>query len=475
MSARYQEPLPPQTARCPRCVELERENEQLRRQLAELHDQLGESQRAGKRQSAPFSKGAPKEQPRRPGRRSGEGYGKRAHRPIPERVDEVLDAPLPSCCPYCQGEIEPTEVRHQYQTDIPPVTPKTTRFDVGVGRCVRCQRRIQGRHPQQRSDALGAAGSVIGPQAMALAADCNKSLGLSYGKVMGLFRAVFGLAITRGGISGMVARTAQAAGPTYQALTVWIRKAAVVSPDETGWRVGGYSAWLWAFVAVEITVFAVRPGRGFAEAAEILGEDFGGTLVRDGWCSYLGFEQASHQTCIAHILRRTHHRLEVALAGAARVPHAVRAIFKDALVLRDRRDHGEISAHGLRVALGKIRARMDRLLCWQATDPDNAKLLAHLRREREHDALFTFVLDPEVPATNFWSEQAIRPAVVNRKVWGGNRTWIGAHTQEVLTSVLRTARQQGHDALALLVDLLTRPVPTVAARLQPSWLDPPPQ
>jgi hypothetical protein len=56
-------------------------------------------------------------------------------------------------------------------------------------------------------------------------------------------------------------------------------------------------------------------------------------------------------------------------------------------------------------------------------------------------------------ATNNAAERAIRPAVIARKVWGGNRTWNGARTQQILMSVLRTGSQQGKDTFALLVAL----------------------
>ncbi|HVM04293.1 MAG TPA: transposase [Acidimicrobiales bacterium] len=78
------------------------------------------------------------------------------------------------------------------------------------------------------------------------------------------------------------------------------------------------------------------------------------------------------------------------------------------------------------------------------------RLLGHLHNERH--ALFTFLLHPGVDATNWRAEQAIRPAVVNRKVWGGNRTRRGADTQGRIMSVLRTAAQQGVDP----VDWLAR-------------------
>ncbi|MGH9187136.1 MAG: IS66 family transposase [Acidimicrobiales bacterium] len=85
------------------------------------------------------------------------------------------------------------------------------------------------------------------------------------------------------------------------------------------------------------------------------------------------------------------------------------------------------------------------------------KLVAHLHNER--DALFTFLANPDIDATNWRGEQAIRPAVVNRKVSGGNRTWRGAATESRIMSVLRTANQQGVDVLDHLARLARAPTP----------------
>ncbi len=67
---------------------------------------------------------------------------------------------------------------------------------------------------------------------------------------------------------------------------------------------------------------------------------------------------------------------------------------------------------------------------------------------------FTFLDHPEIEATNWEAEQAIRPAVVNRKVWGGNRTWVGARVQEVLMSVLETCRRLGRGGLEFVSETL---------------------
>ncbi len=72
---------------------------------------------------------------------------------------------------------------------------------------------------------------------------------------------------------------------------------------------------------------------------------------------------------------------------------------------------------------------------------------------------FWFLIDPTIDATNWRAEEAIRPAVVNGKVWGGNRTWAGAHAQSVLLSVTRTLFQRGHDVLQWFSNLRRSPSP----------------
>jgi transposase len=82
----------------------------------------------------------------------------------------------------------------------------------------------------------------------------------------------------------------------------------------------------------------------------------------------------------------------------------------------------------------------------------NERLAQHLWAHR--DALFTFLRQPGLDATNWRAELAIRFGVILRKVWGGSRTWAGARAQSVLMSVWRTCWQQGSSALDFLSQLL---------------------
>jgi transposase len=444
------------------------DNERLRVRVGKLEGELEEARRAGKRQAAPCSRGEPKSTPGRPGRRSGEEHGTHGHREAPEEIDEELEAPLAARCGW-GGEIahERTEsherTEYQYQDELPEPRAVRRRFAVHIGKCRCCGRRHQGRHPFQTSDALGAAACMLGPRAVALATELNKEQGLSPQKTAKALER-FGIRVTAGGVVQAVARQARALEPTYEALIEGVRSSAAVAPDETGWRIGGRKAWLWAFAGDHVTVYLIAPGRGYEHAEQILGEEYSGVLERDGWAPYRRFANARHQTCQAHLLRRTGEMIADSIAGQARVPHAARRILKDALALRDQRDHDVIDAEEFRLRVTELRERTDKLLEMRPTHEPNRRLLAHLSNERAH--MFTFLTEPGVQATNWRAEQALRPAIVNRKSWGGNRTPKGARTQQITMSVIRTARQQDIDPVELMAAAQHSPQPTASGLIK---------
>ncbi len=423
--------------------------------------------RASKRQAAPHSKGIHVERPKRSGRKPGEAYGNKAYRRVPSHVDEVIEVPCPARC-SCGGEVVIDGVSGQHVQDIPPVRVRTRQYRIHHGHCRVCGKALQGRHPDQTSDARGAAGSQIGPYATALAVDLKKEMGVSERKICRLF-SHFGLSITPGGITQAVARAGRRATPTYRGLIASVRKAEVVAADESGWRVHGDSAWAWDFVGqatrpdatlVRFVVYLIAGGRGFTEASAILGADFAQVIERDGWAPYRKFVSATHQTCVAHFLRRAVGMIEDATGDQGRVPHALKEILKESLALQAARDVGEITPEALSGAVASLEERVDALLAGGDAYPPNARLLKHLANERPH--LFTFLRRDGVHACNWKAEQAIRPLVVNRKSWGGNFSWEGAETQEILSSVIATARLQDKDPIDTLVPLLTSPTPRLA-------------
>jgi transposase len=429
---------------------LQEENQRLREENQRLREDLEAAQRAAKRQAAPFSRGKPKPNPQRPGRKSGAMHGPHSHRPIPDHVDEEIQVDAPEKCPDCGGPLRVERVDTQYQEEIVRRT-YVRRFHIPICRCQQCAKRVQGRHPLQTSDALGAAAVQVGPEAVALGVLMNKSMGLPHADAAAILKHGFRLSMSPGGICRAIERVARKAEATWHALRKAARRSLVAHMDETSWKVDAPLRWLWAVVTEQVTFCEILPGRGFAQAKKILGAGYAGWLVHDGLRLYYKFLKAAHPSCLFHLMHRCKKMAE-ASPRTSGFPLAVKQLLEQALALRDRYREKQISLHGMWTATGRLETKLDRLLAGGQRDRANQRLAQHLRHERPY--LFTFLYCPGLEATNNVAERVMRILVMIRKNWGGNRTEKGARTQAVLTSILCTAKQQDKDLFALIVDLL---------------------
>src|SRR5262249_42959804 len=221
---------------------------------------------------------------------------------------------------------------------------------------------VQGRHPLQTSDALGAAGTQLGPDAQAAVVELNKQGGLSHGKVTRCLESLFGIPLSRGGSVHTVLPAAARCEPVYEAIRQTVGQSDWVVPDETGWRVGGHAAWLHTLVGPEATAYVIDPTRSGTVAEAILGLDYDGTLIHDGWSPYDRFESAGHQQCLNHLLRRADEMAATATRGAVRFPRRVAELLRAGLDLRDRHAAGQISTHGMFVVRGRLESQLSDLI-----------------------------------------------------------------------------------------------------------------
>ncbi len=228
-------------------------------------------------------------------------------------------------------------------------------------------------------------------------------------------------------------------------------------PDETGWRVGGRNAWLHDFVSPRSTCYVIDPTRSGRPAEQLLGRDWTGTLTHDGWSVYDGFKAAAHQQCLGHLARRCRDMLATARGPAAHLPQNVLALIDQAYSLRRLWRGHRLTGDQMIDAGLTLACELEELASGKFLSSANRRLAGHLRAHALN--WFWFLIDPTIDATNYRAEQALRPAVVNRKVWGGNRTWAGAHTQAVLMSVLRTCAQRLSPAFDFLLTAICAPRP----------------
>lgn len=440
------------SAECAGCRELERQLAAQGQQLAALQSQLKQLQkqlekqtRAGKRQAAPFrrTKKKPADQQGKPGRKPGHP---RDARPEPDQVDRTINVTV-DVCPDCRVPLADKTIHVQYQTDIPPVQPTVTQFNVEVGHCPCCGQRVQAQHPEQTSQALGAANHTLGPRVTALAADFKYRLGIPFRKISDLLGGVFGLDCCAGGLTRITARLATASRGLLDVLKLQLPGRNVVHIDETSWWIGGQKAWLHGLATDDTVVFQVGD-RSRDIALEILGSDFAGIVSCDGYAGYDAFVTAR---CNAHPLRRIRDLLE-AKSGDTVALTAIEQLLERGFTLRDRRD--ELTDLGYRRLVTMHKAEVhDWIVRYSAADDQAAGRLArHLGR---YEAEFLRYLDdPQIPATNNLGESTLRFAVLLRKVGCCNRTRRGVETFEVLSSLLATFRKRGLDFTTWVIDFL---------------------
>ena len=422
------------------------------KEMERLRERMEELERAGKRQATPFARREWVERPRKPGRKAGQG--KFVHRRLPaiQAVYETKTAKLQGC-PECGGKLCKIRKHEQYVTDIPVVEVKTTRFVTFSGYCRTCHHRVRSRHPEQTSQASGAAGVLVGPRAKALAADLKHRLGVSYGKVSEVLQDSFGLQVSRSGWCQADQRLARTARPVYAELVEAIRKCSVVYTDETGWRIGTLAAWLWVFTNSEASVYAIRDNRSSDVLVDILGGEFHGILASDGFVAYdqQRLKTWLKQKCVGHLLRELKEMQENQSGRALHFARQVTIVLQEALALKAQKT--SLEPLSFLQQARDLEARLDTLLGPQRrlSNRDNLRFAKRLRKHRPH--LLRFLYVDALEATNNQAERMLRPAVITRKTNGCNRSRSGAETHAILSSVLVTARQHSIPILDYLVQL----------------------
>ena len=427
-------------------------NLRLEKLLERLQAEVEELQRAGKRQAAPFARRKRVEHPKQPGRKAGQGQFSRRGKPAPKQVNETKVAELHGC-PDCGSRLREIHEHEQYVTDIPVVVPITTRYVTYSGYCVGCHKRIRSQHPEQTSQASGAAGVMVGPRAKALAADLKHRLGGSYGKVSEALNDTFGLQVSRSGWCQADQWLAGKAYPVYQELAEVIRRSSVVHVDETGWRIGTLSAWLWVFTNQETTVYAIRDNRGSDVIVEILGKEFKGILVSDCFVAYNDKKLAAwlKQKCLAHLLKDLKGMEENKTGRAVHFAQQLIAVLQAALKLKT--DKPNLDPVSFTVRAQDLETQLDALISEHRNlkDRDNLRFARRLRKHRPH--LLRFLYVDGLDATNNLAERQLRLGVIIRKTNGCNRARSGADAHSILTSVLVTCHQQSVPILDYMVSL----------------------
>ena len=434
-----------------RLAALEEENQQLREQVEELEKLRKENkhlraklrwyegphtppskEQSGDEESSSSDGDEDDEQPRTDGGTPGRKAG---HEP------EWRDAPDPDqeievtcdCCPECGEQFdESAGVSPRLVEELPdPQPPEVTQYNRHHYECHSCGTETVASHPDCPDR------GQFGVNVIAQSALSRYDHRLPYRKIGDRFEQLHGLELSGASAWHATERAARAGRCEYEQIRHQIQQADVVHVDETGIKRDGEQAWIWTFTTENHTLYAVRESRGSDVPAEVLGEDFAGTVVCDGWTAYPAFS-SNLQRCWAHILREAEDAAEKQAEGEP-IYRALKQLYvalqtrlESDLTVRERADLQRVA-----------RRELESLIERSVPDGPVATLLGKIEGGLDH--WLTFIGEPAVSPTNNAAENALREPVVLRKLIRTLRNDRGMFVHETLLSLLATCRQQGRN------------------------------
>ena len=258
--------------------------------------------------------------------------------------------------------------------------------------------------------------------------------GISYEKMSNLVKALRSdISICPATILSLIDKVAENLEQPRKNILQKLRKSLFVQADETGMRQDGENGYVWAFCNPDYALYEFDPTRARAVAERVLGNNFLGYTVNDGYNAYGHFK---HQRCWVHILREA-DALEENYSEVSLQVKLLHEMYDQATIAK-----GE-SLDKRREVIEKLsgQTELGHVIEVMKVTEGCKKFSGTLRRALPH--LFVGVEHPEIPLHNNFAERTIRPVVVHRKMMGCIRNEKGKRLINNLLSMMQTWKLQG--------------------------------
>jgi transposase len=451
---------------------LDEENRELSARVAELESRLKQQHRMKFKRNAkpavPQTAGAPGGNPRKRGAPSGHPAWTRR---TPDKVDRTVHVPAPDACPHCAAAgLAPSGGTHvQIQEDI-VLRPRTvvTEYVHKTAWCPGCRREVFATADGELRNC------AVGPVTQAAAVYLRHEAKLSYRDVRKVFSGLFGMPFVPASAMAFSHRAAERGSRLYEDLRDKVRASDIAHGDETHWRIGGKSAFLWYAGNGRAAFFHADRSRGAEVAVSIFGSAFAGNLVADGYAGYNAVNPKRRQACLAHLKRKAKETAErIALmperqrdAPSLRFCRALETFFPLCCRVDRRRREGSLSFTAAKAYAPRLKSALAEICLLPLADAEAENLRLRLTDpKRDAPNLFTFLEVAGMPPTNNHAEQSLRLPVIFRKITFGSQSLHGAQALATNLSLITTAKRQGRDPLGLIKTILLRGFDTPLSNL----------
>ena len=406
--------------------------------VAELEKKLAVYENSNKPPSAGGS--YPKREPS--GRKPGGQPGHEGTTRLEKEPDEVLDAPPLKECPNCHSALgDPFRILKEIFEELPEIQRvRIIQLNRGAYLCPGCGQvhfAADPRFPQS---------GRFGFNLMMEVVLMKFQQRLPLRRIQKVLHHQFKLDLSPATIWDLIRRVAAAGEEEFHRIMASMPGQDVVNADETGRKVDGKASWAWVFLSAASVLYLAARGRGREVIEEVLGKDFTGKLGCDGWKPYNFIKIL--QRCWAHLLRESDTLAQRGRSKAACWLHsALKRLFKKA----DKAKKAALAVSERQKIHGRLNKSLLRLIGLAKKHKATLKLAQKIENGMGH--WFTAVLHPEIELTNNSAERALREIVVQRKI-SGLRSREGAHSLEVIMTLLGTWELRGQDPRQMLLQTL---------------------
>jgi transposase len=370
------------------------------------------------------------------------GHEKHERELIPtEQCQDVVPC-VPTECRRCGKElsgVDPDPLRHQLW-ELPEIQPIVTEYQQHRLICS-CGCSTCGELPQ------GVPTGQAGPRLIAFTALLMACFRQSKRRAAQFLSMILNQPASAGWMILLQNRAAEAVKPAYDELAEHLAEQAVLNIDESPTKEGQSKAWVWTFVAATFTFFVCRTSRAAEVVKGLLGEDYAGVIHCDRARMYWAFGRL--QWCWAHLKRDFQALIDDPCGTKKRLGHDLMKPTDELFALWKKVRDGTISRASFQSQMQPIRQRVDALLLRGYYNALTYGFCKELVEHGEH--LWTFIDVEGVEPTNNAAEQALRHAVIWRKLSFGTQSKSGSQFVERLLSVIETCRRQRRNVFSWLV------------------------
>jgi len=431
---------------------LQRENNILKEKLTKYENPKNSNNSSvppSKDENRPFkSKSLRKKTGRKPGGQKGhEGTTLE----MVSNPDETIDH-SPEHCECCGKDLSNTPgklVERKQVIDIPIIKPIVTEHRIYEKECD-CG------HVTMSSSPGGLKAPVsYGPMIESLTGYFHSRQYIPFLRMQELFRDIFSVPISEGGIHCLLNRLSTKALPLYYRIRDIIKDSLVVGTDETGARLNGKKIWIWTWQSDRFTWLRGTDNRGYKTIEDNFPEGFKKSVfVHDCWRSHFQTDVQTHQLCTAHLLRELKYLEE---RYNHQWPVRFSKLILDGIKLKEKLTLGDYyQPVEKRTALEN---RLEKLLAYQIDEKLKELVSFRKRMLKYKDFILTFLYHPKVPPDNNGSERAIRNVKVKQKISGQFKSWKGVENFMVLRSITDTTLKNDQNVLKAL-NLIAKLNPT---------------